>query len=182
MDKHRSSLSLNPEGLTIISGGQTGVDRAALDAALALGIPVGGWCPRGRRAEDGHIPPEYPLTETRSWKYLVRTERNVQDSDGTLIITLGEVSGGTRLTLKFARQHNRPVRVVRLLADGEDSESRLFPDQTDVRTVVEWIAEHKISVLNVAGPRGSSDDRIHPLAEDFCRQVFEATLKLMPCG
>ncbi|PSQ85488.1 MAG: molybdenum cofactor carrier, partial [Bacteroidetes bacterium QH_2_63_10] len=88
----------------IISGGQTGVDRAALDAALAFNVPVGGWCPKGRRAEDGQIPDRYPLEETPSEAYEQRTAWNVRDSDGTLIITDGSLEGGTALTMTEARR------------------------------------------------------------------------------
>src|SRR5438876_1977372 len=86
----------------IISGGQTGVDRAALDVALELGIPCGGWCPQGRRAEDGVIPARYPLRETPWWGYPQRTEWNVRDSDGTLILAEGEPDRGTVLTRELA--------------------------------------------------------------------------------
>ena len=82
----------------IISGGQTGVDRAALDVALALGLAVGGGCPKGRRAEDGIIPDRYPLTETPEPNYEARTRRNVEDADGTLILNRGKLDGGTALT------------------------------------------------------------------------------------
>ncbi|MCD6446738.1 MAG: putative molybdenum carrier protein, partial [Candidatus Marinimicrobia bacterium] len=82
----------------IISGGQTGADRAGLDAAMELNIPVGGWCPKGRKSEDGPIDNKYPLQETTSGDYRVRTERNVKESDGTLIFTLGKPTGGTALT------------------------------------------------------------------------------------
>lgn len=91
--------------IKIISGGQTGVDRAALDAALQLGIPCGGWCPKGRKAKDGPIPDRYPLKETESGSYPVRTEMNVRDSDGTLILTWGRPTGGTALTVRLARRH-----------------------------------------------------------------------------
>jgi len=83
--------------------GATGVDRAALDVALELGIPCGGWCPKGRKAEDGPIDAHYPLQETGSTSYRVRTERNVRQSDGTLVLTMGKVKGGTALTIKFAQ-------------------------------------------------------------------------------
>jgi len=92
----------------ILSGGQTGVDRAALDVALELGIPCGGWCPAGRRAEDGRIPAIYPVQETESRNYAVRTRRNVRDTDGTLVLVNGPVSGGTRLTVKCADDENKP--------------------------------------------------------------------------
>src|ERR1700730_12095061 len=96
----------------IISGGQTGVDRAALDVALTLGIACGGWCPRGRRAEDGQIPPEYPLPETPTDESPRRTEWNVRDSDGTLILTRGAPDRGTALTAKLANRQAKPLYVV----------------------------------------------------------------------
>src|SRR5262245_55320595 len=100
--------------LEIRSGGQTGVDRAALDVALELGLPCGGWCPRGRRAEDGPIPDHYPLRETRSPAYPVRTRWNVRDSDGTLILTRGRPDRGTLLTEELARDMGKPLLVVGL--------------------------------------------------------------------
>src|SRR5437660_8666127 len=96
----------------LISGGQTGVDRAALDVALELGLPCGGWCPRGRKAEDGVIPDRYPLAETPSPSYRQRTRWNVRDSDGTLILVRGRPTGGTALTLASARRLGKPVLVV----------------------------------------------------------------------
>ena len=92
----------------IISGGQTGVDRGALDAAIALGVPHGGWCPHGRLAEDGIIPARYQLRQTDSPEYHVRTEKNVQDSDATLILYRGEMKGGTKLTWQLAERHAKP--------------------------------------------------------------------------
>ena len=89
----------------IISGGQTGVDRAALDAALEYNFPCGGWCPKGRLAEDGIISQKYPLKETESSEYEVRTKLNVRGSDGTLILTWGKPTGGTTLTVEFAKQY-----------------------------------------------------------------------------
>ncbi|MFN9985084.1 MAG: putative molybdenum carrier protein, partial [Pirellula sp.] len=98
----------------IISGGQTGVDRAALDAAIELGIPHGGWCPRGRRAEDGAIPTRYQLKEIEGIDYSERTRRNILESDATLILTSGPLQGGTLLTFNLCNKLGRPVRVVQL--------------------------------------------------------------------
>ena len=97
----------------IISGGQTGADRAGLDVALTVGLPIGGWCPQGRRAEDGPIPDGYPLVETAERNYQTRTRRNVEDSDGTLILNLGKLDGGTAFTVKLGSPH-RTEKIVRL--------------------------------------------------------------------
>jgi hypothetical protein len=144
----------------VISGGQTGVDRAALDVALELGIPCGGSCPRGRRAEDGRVPPHYPLCETVSPHYPERTARNVADADATLVLTRGRVSGGSSLTVKLARQAARPVLVV----DLEGS-----PEAAAVRS---WLAEHAVATLNVAGPRESENPGLHDQAAAFLRAVL----------
>src|SRR6516162_9418333 len=98
----------------ILSGGQTGVDRAALDVAVELGLPCGGWCPRGRRAEDGPIPERYPLKETPWDGYPQRTERNVRDSDGTLVLTLGQADRGTTLTIELAHKKRKPHLIIDL--------------------------------------------------------------------
>jgi len=95
--------------LTIISGGQTGTDRAALDFAIAHGIPHGGWCPLGRRAEDGVLDPRYRLRETESKSYRQRTRRNVADSDATLILNLGELADGSLATRQLAERASKPV-------------------------------------------------------------------------
>src|SRR5438309_6802555 len=95
----------------IISGGQSGVDRAALDVALELGISCGGWCPKGRRAEDGVIPEQYPVRENASTSYPPRTEMNVRDSDGTLILTNGRPDRGTALTVNLAKRYEKPCLV-----------------------------------------------------------------------
>ena len=128
----------------IVSGGQTGVDRAALDAAIWLGIPHGGWCPKGRRAEDGPIPERYDLEETDESQYFIRTERNVIDSDATLILYEVELTGGTALTLRMAKKHQKPCLQV---------------DLTQLPTfdeMLQWLAEEQVATLNVAGPRESS--------------------------
>src|ERR1043166_1868000 len=103
----------------IRSGGQTGVDRAALDVALEWGVPCGGWCPRGRRAEDGPINPRYPLVETPWVGYPQRTEWNVRDSDGTLILTRGEADRGTALTIELASRYQKPCLVLALKGEPD---------------------------------------------------------------
>ena len=127
----------------IVSGGQTGVDRAALDFALTHGIDCGGWCPKGRRAEDGKIPACYPLTECNDKRYKVRTEKNVLDSDATLIFKLGPLSAGTALTARLAEKHHRPLYVFDL---GESHR---------LDAVLSWMSAHAVVTLNIAGPRES---------------------------
>ena len=144
----------------VVSGGQTGVDRAGLDVAIALGIEHGGWCPKGRRAEDGPIPACYRLSETESDDYAVRTERNVVDSDGTLILYSGVLRGGTQLTYRLAQKHRRPHVLVDLC------------DPKPVEAVWQWIREQGISVLNVAGPRASQSEDIYALAREYLEQVL----------
>jgi Circularly permutated YpsA SLOG family len=128
----------------IVSGGQTGVDRAALDVAVSLGIPCGGWCPRGRRAEDGPIAGCYPLQETESENYAVRTRENVRDSDATLVLTVGEPTGGTALTVEFAAELRRPCKIIDL------------NNKPDPAAIAAWISANRIVALNVAGPREST--------------------------
>jgi hypothetical protein len=128
----------------IVSGGQIGVDRAALDAALDCGLAIGGWCPKGRRAEDGVIAERCPLVETPSKRYEQRTRWNVRDSDATLILALGELSGGSRLTADAARSAAKPLLVGRLDLYGT------------ARAVEEFVEAHRVRTLNVAG-RASRD-------------------------
>jgi hypothetical protein len=143
----------------IISGGQTGVDRAALDVALELGLEAGGWCPRGRIAEDGRIADHYPLAETPTEEYAIRTEWNVRDSDATLILARGGLSGGTAYTVECADRLGRPCIVVNLDDD---------PDPAMVRSALRVT----IRVLNVAGPRESTSPGIYLMARDFLRLLF----------
>ena len=145
----------------IISGGQTGVDRAALDMALELGIPCGGWCPKGRKSEDGPIPNRYPLRETGSASYPVRTAKNVQDSDGTLVLTMGPPMGGTALTIKLAKGKRKPFLVFDL---------NKCRDALLTRT---WILTNRIKILNIAGPRESECPGVYHQACEFLRAFFE---------
>lgn len=148
----------------IISGGQTGVDRAALDVAIELGIPHGGWCPRGRRAEDGVIPPRYQLQETDSRRYPSRTRRNVIDSDATLILTIGPPTGGTKLTAELCVAHDRAHLVVDLAAE-------LDPATAAIR---DWLASERPATLNVAGPRATSAPESHDRAVAALRAALAA--------
>lgn len=149
--------------LKVVSGGQTGVDRAALDAARALGLPCGGWCPRGRRAEDGSIGAIYPLVETPDEDYAQRTEWNVRDSDGTLVLTRGQPSGGTAFTITVARRTRRPLLALDLAGDPSPDEAR------------QWIEGSGIAVLNVAGPRESQRPGIGAEARAFLEILFRLT-------
>ncbi|MCG6943212.1 MAG: putative molybdenum carrier protein [Thiohalocapsa sp.] len=149
----------------LVSGGQTGVDRAALDAALAQGIAVGGWCPKGRAAEDGVIPERYPLHETPSADPAQRTEWNVRDSDATLILHRGALAGGTALTAEAARRRGRPLLQLDLDAAPE-------PDIIDA-----WLRGQGVRVLNVAGPRESEAPGIGDLALDLLRRLLAVESK-----
>ena len=144
----------------IISGGQTGVDRAALDAAIELGIPCGGWCPKGRRAEDGPIDLKYPLKETKSEEYPFRTEANVIEADGTLILTIGKPTKGTAYTVQMAVKCKKPHLVV-------DMKKKIKPEM-----VLEWARTHQVGVLNVAGPRESKFPGIYEQVKNFLKSIL----------
>lgn len=147
----------------IISGGQTGVDRAALDLALELGLPCGGWCPKGRKAEDGPIAARYPLKETPAEEYVQRTEWNVRDSDGTLVLTRGHPSEGTAFTIEVAMRQGKPCLVLDLTESPNASE------------VPAWANKHGIRVLNVAGPREKKSPGIYAQARKFLHKVLSAS-------
>ncbi len=152
----------------IVSGGQTGVDRAALDAAMELGIPHRGWCPKGRKAEDGIIPPRYLLQETNGTDYAERTKRNAEDSDATLILVPNQsgniqLRGGTLLTWSCCQQLARPVLMVRLGRPGPDN--RLH----------EWVHEHQVKILNVAGPRASKSPGLYLAAKAYLLRVLKGS-------
>ncbi len=148
---------------TIISGGQSGVDRAALDAALDAGVACGGWCPKGRLAEDGPIPARYPLQELGGG-YRQRTLRNLQEADGTVIVYFGTPSGGTELTLASCIKHKRPY----LLIDAE-----AFSVALAVERLRAFVRQRGIGVLNVAGPRASGE----PLAWDYTYRIISDFLR-----
>jgi len=146
--------------MKIISGGQTGVDRAALDAALETGIECGGFCPKGRRSEDGIIPEKYPLTETKTDQYPERTELNVKNSDATLILIDGEADRGTALTISLCKLHHKPWIVIDLSNKNKE------------QNLCQWIKENKINVLNVAGNRESFSPGIEKRAYEFLISQF----------
>jgi hypothetical protein len=136
----------------IISGGQTGADQAAIDIAIKLGIPYGGWLPRGRKTEKGPLPDKYQLQELRDSSYSKRTEKNVIASDGTLIISHGKLTGGSELTRKTADKNDRPCLHIDL------DKTIAFKAGQQIKS---WIETHKIEVLNIAGPRESNDPKIY---------------------
>jgi hypothetical protein len=148
----------------IISGGQTGVDRAAMDFAHACGIETGGFVPKDRTAEDGKVPDHYTgLTETESADPAERTELNVINSDATLIISRGALAGGSELTAEFAKRHGKPFLHIDL--------NLVRP--TAVKSVMNnWIASISCSVLNVAGPRASEDPEIYNLTREILEEIL----------
>lgn len=150
--------------LKIISGGQTGVDRAALDAAIANNSVCGGWCPRGRKAEDGRISDQYPLIELDSLDYAQRTLRNIAGSDGTVIIYFEKPYGGTELTLTTCMNDQVPY----LELDGE----KLTVEQAAKR-ITTFIVNYRIKVLNVAGPRASEHADAYQYAFHVISQALE---------
>jgi len=149
----------------IVSGGQTGADRAALDFAIKHKIPHGGWIPKGRLAEDGPLSAKYKLTEIPTDSYQERTEQNVKDSDGTVIISRGKLTGGSAYTLKLAKKHNRPYFHVDL------KQYEVLPAALEI---LSWLDDNSIKVMNVAGPRASKDPKIYKKV----REVLEGVLIL----
>ncbi len=146
--------------IKIVSGGQTGADRAGLDWAIFHDIPHGGWCPKGRKSEDGVFPAHYDLTETPSSSYLQRTEWNVRDSDATAIFTVSaKLTGGSRRTAEFAEQLGKPWIHLHHQGTYEKQSERL----------AEFIREYVVKVLNVAGSRASKEPKVH----SFVKQVLE---------
>jgi len=131
--------------MKIMSGGQTGVDRAALDAAASLSIPSWGWCPKGRLAEDGLVPSSYGLQETPTESYSERTQWNVRDSDGHLVLTWGDPQEGTKVGVDYAVLTNKPLYIVNMEQISED----------EFHNVHEWLRVNSISTLCIGGPRES---------------------------
>lgn len=151
-------------GFKIISGGQTGVDRAALEWSIAKDIPHGGWCPKGRKAEDGAIPSQFHLRETASDNYAIRTRRNVRDSGGTVIFSASEILyGGTLETVEFAKEIGKPLLHLISSMDVESAASQLAT----------FVRDNAIVVLNVAGPRASEESG----NADFVNLVLSRALK-----
>lgn len=134
------------KALKIISGGQTGVDRAALDVALRHGIECGGWCPAGRLDEFGKIPDYYPIQELQDGSFTERTLQNVKDSDGTVIIYPVELRGGTEQTVRFCVELKRPDELIDASKLSAEGAAKLIGD---------FVRKNKIGILNVAGPRQS---------------------------
>jgi putative molybdenum carrier protein len=149
----------------IISGGQTGVDRAALDVALRHGIEAGGWCPTGRLDEVGRIPDHYPLKELENGGFAERTLQNVKDSDGTVIIYPGRLSGGTEQTVRFCIAQQHPHKLI----DASTSSA-----EVTAQVIADFIRENKIDILNVAGPRASE----WPGGYDYAFRALDAFFQL----
>lgn len=154
----------------LVTGGQTGVDRGALDAALARGFPCGGWCPAGRLAEDGPLPARYPLREIPGGTCADRTERNVRDSDATLILTPGPLTGGTRLTRDCCERLQRPLLVIVL--PGEPDPTEGSEKLARLRT---FLRAADCRVLNVAGPRASEWPGGYRFSKTLLYELLEPT-------
>jgi len=147
----------------IISGGQTGAGRAALDFAIANGIPYGGWLPKGRKTEDGTLDLKYKLQEMPTTDYPKRTERNVLDADGTVIISHGFLTGGSALTREFAKKHQKHWIHI-------DLKELVIKEAAE--RLAEWLMRHEIKVLNVAGPRARKDPAIYEATLHLLEETF----------
>jgi Circularly permutated YpsA SLOG family len=153
----------------IISGGQTGADQAALDVAIELGILHGGWVPKGRRTERGPLPAKYQLKEMSTDSYPKRTEQNVMHSDGTLIISHGELTGGSEYTKQLAEKHDKPWVHV---------DAKKVSVEAAVQLIRAWINGSQIKVLNVAGPRASKDPQIYATTKKILKAVLTVAQSL----
>ena len=153
----------------VVSGGQTGADRGGLDAAIHCDVTHGGWCPKGRAAEDGVIPARYELKETGSTDYSRRTEANVVDSDATVVFSYGKPTGGTALTITLCERHERPYVFVDLIK---------LKESQAIALICSWLAEmsgDSIRVLNVAGSRESRSPGIASSVKRIMTNVLNAT-------
>ncbi|MGH8771217.1 MAG: putative molybdenum carrier protein [Burkholderiales bacterium] len=150
--------------IEIVSGGQTGVDRGALDAALAHDSPCGGWCPAGRLDELGTIPKHYPMRAMKSGGFRERTLRNVQDSDGTVIVYFDELEGGTAQTVAFCLSRKKPFKLI-------DAAELAVPRAVD--RLVAFVEKHHIAILNVAGPRASKEPRGYDYSYHLISQFLD---------
>jgi Circularly permutated YpsA SLOG family len=148
------------KALKIISGGQTGVDRAALDVALRHGLECGGWCPAGRLDEFGKIPDRYPVQELQGGDFTERTLQNVKDSDGTVVIYPVELRGGTEQTVGFCVELKRPHQLIDVSRFATEDAAKLIAD---------FVRTNKIDILNVAGPRQSE----WPEGYDYASRVLD---------
>ena len=155
----------------IVSGGQTGADRAALDFAISRHIPHGGWCPKGRKAEDGALDARYNLKESPSASYLQRTEWNARDSDGTVVFSLAPVlTGGSLKTQAFAAKHKKPC-------------AHIHPGMyAPEAAILRFIEAHKIKAFNVAGPRGSKEPGVYDLVMRMLDRAFFPTPRAVLTG
>ncbi len=157
--------------VTLVSGGQTGADRAALDFAIEHGLPHDGWCPRGRRAEDGPIEEQYHLRETDSAKYDQRTRMNVQESDATVVFTIApQATGGTGLTIRLAGQEGKPL--LHLARKAHPLAGTAEAIRADAAQLNGFVAAHDVGRLNVAGPRASQE----PAVAGYVRSVLATAL------
>jgi hypothetical protein len=159
LSKDKVKRKLNYKIEKIISGGQTGADRAALDFAMENGIPHGGWIPKGRLTEEGPLDSKYQLQETETSHYEERTEKNVLDSDATLIFYYKELTGGSLVTFFFAEKKLRPVLKIDL------NQSR------DIQKTKDWLMENKVKVLNIAGPRASNAPLIYSDVKKYLQEL-----------
>ena len=153
----------------MISGGQTGADRAALDFAIKRNIAHGGWVPKGRTAEDGILPYKYRLTEMPTGEYSKRTEKNVMDSDGTLIVSHGILTGGSALTAELAKLYRKPWIHI-------DLEAIRYPKAASM--IREWIRHNGIKVMNVAGAKASKDPKIYQAVTELLEAVARARVPM----
>ncbi len=168
VEKGASRVSGRTDSMKIVSGGQTGADRGALIAAKKLGLPYGGWVPKGRKAEDGCVPLEFDqLQEHPSADYPPRTYANVRDSDATLLVARMPLKGGSSLTLRYVRELNRPV----LSLDARtvlDRGQHLYL----ISCVHSWVVGRMVKTLNVAGSRESSVPGLQAAVAELIEQVL----------